>query len=93
MQVIQLPVDQAGHGPHPRRVAAAVVAVGLRQRREDAHPAEGVLGHDAAAGEGAIVGDVLRRARLAARLLARRGAQPSGVGGGVGTAPGGTSAL
>ncbi len=80
MQVVQLPVDQATHRAHPAGVAAPVVAVGLRHRLEDAHPADGVLGHHPPPGEGGVVGDVLGRARLAARLLARGGPQPLRVG-------------
>ena len=73
----QLPVDQARRRPHPRRVPAPMVPVGLRQRFIAAQPPDGVLHHDPAAGEGAIIGDVGLRARFAARLAARRGAQAS----------------
>ena len=80
MGVMPLPIDQPGDGPHAGGVVAPVVAVGLGEGVVAAQAADGVLDGDPAAGEGAVIGDILGWAGLAARLAARRGTQAGGVG-------------
>jgi len=76
----QLPVDQPRDRPHAGGVAAPPVAVGVGQRVVAAQPPAGVLDGDAAAGAGAVVGDIRRRAGPPARLAAGCGPEAAGVG-------------
>jgi len=64
-------VDQAGDGTATGGVVVAAVPVGARQALEARHLANAMLDGDALAGEGLVVGHILRRARLTARLAAR----------------------
>src|SRR5579884_4491473 len=67
-------VDQPGHGAHTGAMADPAVPVSLAERLEAAQPPDAVFDDHALAGEGLVVGHILRRALFAPRLTARGGA-------------------
>src|SRR4051794_41336922 len=62
-------VDQAGTGHRPRVAEALVVAINIRQARVEAQPPDAVLDAHPPPGERPVVGDVLRRAVTAPRIV------------------------
>src|SRR4051812_32010908 len=74
--MIQCPVDQPSHRPHPGRMAPAVMAVHLTQRLVATHPTDPVLHHDPTPRERSVVPSVLLRPRLAPWLASRGRSEP-----------------
>ena len=83
--MVQLSVDEAGDGPDASGVGLSMVAIELRQRLVAPQSPDGVLDGDPLRGERGVVGDVLRRPGLLARLAAGVKPRPAGWSGAIPT--------